>query len=112
MNFPVKEADNGVMIVSTPKRFTVEVAPELKDILNELVKEQKYKYVIDLSLTEYMDSSGLGAIVSRIAATRANNGDIRLASPTKYVKELLDLTQLSRILGIYEDADSAAKSYN
>lgn len=112
MNFNVKEDKDKTVVITTPERFTVEVASEFKDLLNNLVKDQKYKFVIDLSATKYMDSSGLGAIVSRIAATRANQGDIRLANPSKFVEELLDLTQLMRILKIYKDTNSAINSYN
>ncbi len=112
MSFTVSEKHGKVVVIKTPKRFTVEVAFEFKKILNNLVKDQKYHFVIDLSDTKYMDSSGLGAIVSRIAATRANQGDIRLANPSKFVEELLDLTQLMRILKIYKDNKSAIKSFN
>jgi len=111
MSITVKEESGKVTILQTPPRFTVEIAADFKDLLNELVRDEKYCFVIDLSLTEYMDSSGLGAIVSRIAATRANNGDIRLAEPSKFVEELLELTQLIRILKIYNDVDSAIKSF-
>ncbi len=113
MKFEIRESENGkVTIIKIPSRFTVEVATEFKDFLNDLVKDNKYKFVVDLRATDYMDSSGLGAIVSRIAATRANQGDIRLASPSKFVEELLDLTQLSRILKIYSDIKSAVESFN
>ena len=111
MNFSVSENNDNVVVIKTPERFTVEVASEFKSILNNLVQEQKYKIVIDLTATKYMDSSGLGAIVSRIAATRANQGDIRLAKPSKFVEELLDLTQLMRILKIYKNTKSAVGSY-
>jgi len=111
MNFKVSEKNENVVVIKTPERFTVEVSSEFKGILNDLVQEQKYKIVIDLTDTKYMDSSGLGAIVSRIAATRANQGDIRLAKPSKFVEELLDLTQLMRILKIYKSTKSAINSY-
>ena len=111
MNVNVSENSDHVVVITTPERFTVEFSSEFKDILNNLVQEQKYKIVIDLTATKYMDSSGLGAIVSRIAATRANQGDIRLAKPSKFVEELLDLTQLMRILKIYKNTKSTINSY-
>ena len=46
MNFPISEINENVTAISIPKRFTVEVASEFKDVLNELVSNQKYKYVI------------------------------------------------------------------
>ena len=112
MNFSVSENNDKAVVITTPERFTVEVASEFKELLNELVTKQNYKIVIDLSATKYMDSSGLGAIVSRIAAMRANQGDIRIANPSKFVEELLDLTQLMRILKIYKDLKSAINSFN
>lgn len=112
MNFSLSNDQKDTIVITTPERFTVEVASEFKDILNKLVQDQKYKFVIDLSATKYMDSSGLGAIVSRIAAMRANRGDIRLANPSKFVEELLDLTQLIQILKIYKDTNSAIESFN
>ena len=112
MSITVREESGKVTVLQTPARFTVEIASDFKDLLNDLVRDEKYCFVIDLSLTEYMDSSGLGAIVSRIAATRANNGDIRLAAPSKFVKDLLELTQLIRILKIYKDVDSAIESFS
>lgn len=112
MKFIVSESNDKTVVIKTPERFTVEVASEFKELLNNLVKEQNYKIVIDLSATKYMDSSGLGAIVSRIAATRANRGDIRLANPSKFVENLLDLTQLIRILKIYDNTNSAINSFN
>jgi anti-sigma B factor antagonist len=112
MNFTVSKNNKKAVVIKTPERFTVEVASEFRDILNDNVQEQNYNFVIDLSDTIYMDSSGLGAIVSRIAATRANKGDIRLANPSKFVEELLDLTQLIRILKIYKNTKAAINSYN
>ena len=106
----IRKNDN-IVVIKTPERFTVEFSSEFKDILNNLVQEQKCKIVIDLTATKYMDSSGLGAIVSRIAATRANQGDIRLAKPSKFVEELLDLTQLMRILKIFKSIKSAVNSF-
>ena len=59
-----------------------------------------------------MDSSGLGAIVSKIAVTRSNNGDIRLAAVQKYIDYLLNLTHLNKILQIYPNIEDAVESFN
>jgi anti-sigma B factor antagonist len=112
MNFITKNALNGqVVIIETPKRLSVEVSEEFKDILKEYVDKQKFSIIIDLSSTDYIDSNGLGAIVSQIATCRSNQGDIRLASPTVYIESLLGITNLNKILKIFKTVDLAIESY-
>ncbi len=103
--------DNRVVIIETPPKFIIDVSEDFRMKLKELVDEGHFNIVIDLSKTEYMDSSGLGAIVSRISVTRSNGGDIRLASPMEFVKSLLDVTNLIQILKIYDSVDEAVASF-
>ena len=56
-------------------------------------------------------TSGLGAIVSRIAAARSNQGDVRLASAGDSIDNLLELTHLNKILNSYKDVEQAIISY-
>ena len=112
MEYKIRDAANGqVKVISTPVRFNIEVSEEFRIILKEFVDQKQYKIVVDLSETEYMDSSGLGAIVSRISAVRSHEGDIRLAAPKEFVKNLLDVTNLVEILKIYDDVSAAIDSY-
>ena len=112
MNFETKNALNDqVIIIETPKRLSVEISEEFKDILKAFVDKQKYCIIIDLSVTDYIDSNGLGAIVSQIATCRSNQGDIRLASPTVYIDSLLEITNLNKILKIFKTVDMAIESY-
>jgi len=67
--------------------------------------------VVDLGETEFMDSSGIGALVSRIAVTRSNQGDIRLASVRESISKLLSITNLDKIFVCFDDVRSAVKSF-
>jgi len=104
-------ADGAVEVIQTPVRFNIEVSEEFRIILKEFVDKGKYKIVVDLSQTEYMDSSGLGAIVSRISATRSHDGDIRIAAPKEFVKNLFDVTNLVEILKIFDTVEGAVDSF-
>jgi anti-sigma B factor antagonist len=112
MTFTSQKFHEGqVVVIDVPERLTIDTADDLKKQLRELVEGGVFKLIINLEQTEYMDSSGLGAIVSKIAVTRSNKGDIRLAAIKKYVDYLLNLTHLNKILKTYETVDEALKSF-
>ena len=111
MSFKTHEKPNNVIVVDCPSRLDANVSDDLKNIIVERIKDNKYKFVINLSGTKYVDSSGLGAIVSRISVTRTNKGDVRLVTQTKEILDLLDLTRLNKILKCYDNVNSAIDSF-
>lgn len=112
MEFKIKEGLEGqVTVIETPERLDAVVASDFKAKIGELVEQKKYKLVIDLEKTKFVDSSGLGALVSHIAMTSSNNGGIRLAAPATYILELLEITHLNKVLKIFDDVASAIDSY-
>jgi anti-sigma B factor antagonist len=111
VSFNVQEVAGNVTVIDCPSRLDANVSDELKNIMVDLIENNRYKIVINLGKTKYVDSSGLGAIVSRISVTRSNKGDVRLATKTKSILELLDLTRLNKILKCYDDAKTASESF-
>jgi anti-sigma B factor antagonist len=112
MDFPISKAlDGEVTIIEIPKRLSADISDNFRDFLYSLVEKGNHKLVIDLSKTEYVDSSGLGAIVSRIAVCRSNKGDIRLASPKAFMDYQLKITHLDRVLKTYKDMNAAVDSF-
>jgi anti-sigma B factor antagonist len=102
----------GVIIILAPQRLTVQVSQELKDVIKEYMGNGHFKIVINLSSTRFMDSSGLGAIVSFIEKLRDNKGDIRLASPQKYIREILELTHINQVIQSFESESEAVDSFD
>ena len=111
MSFNVQEVTGNVTVIDCPNRLDANISDDLKKIMFDLIEQKKFKIVINLSNTNYVDSSGLGAIVSRISVTRSNNGDVRLATKTKSILDLLDLTRLNKIIKCYDDVKTASKSF-
>jgi len=107
----VQRSIGDVTVIDIPQRLTSDTSDTLKKLLKELVEEEKFKIVMNLEHTDYMDSSGLGAIVSKIASTRSHKGDIRLAKPKKYVINLLELTHIDQIVKIFDDINQAVESF-
>ncbi len=90
------------------KRFDASTAGFVKGEFTILLSTEGIKkFVIDLSEVDYCDSSGLSAILLAYRMLQANEGCIRLAGLQKSVKNLIEISQLSRILPVSETADEA-----
>jgi len=93
----VREADGGVVLAPTG-RLTVVTAPQLRNAVAERIATGDRIIVVDLSSTEFVDSSGLGALVSCLKSARQAGGDLRIVAPTEQVSMVLRMTNLDRIL--------------
>jgi len=100
-----------VSIVAVTGRVDSSTAPELETALKKLVEAEKTQLVLDLKEVEYMSSAGLRAMVSTLKAVKRVNGDLRVASPSDRVNEVLRLAGLSSIFAIYSTREEAVKSY-
>ncbi|MDM7489498.1 MULTISPECIES: STAS domain-containing protein [Rhodococcus] len=96
-----------VVVIRPEGRLNMVAAPRLREQLHGLVDGGSARLVVDLAATEFVDSSGLGALVSGLKAARQAGGDLRLAAPTAQVRSVLSLTSLDRVLRAYDSAEDA-----
>lgn len=83
----------------------------LHEKLYELIEKGKKKFVIDLSRVEWMNSTGLGIIISGLTTLRNNEGELKLANVTEKIKSLLVITKLATVFDAYDTVDEAIKSF-
>ncbi|NTU97147.1 MAG: STAS domain-containing protein [Chlorobiaceae bacterium] len=69
------------------------------------------RFVFDCSGLEFIDSSGLGTIVSCLRKALDHNGDLKLAALSPKVSMVLELTKASKLFSIFPDASEAVNSY-
>ncbi len=81
--------------------------PILKEILDALMKEKIEKFLIDVSALDYVDSSGLGTLISFQSRLMKQKGFLRVCSPSKNVGNILDLTKLRVMLKVCDSMDIA-----
>jgi len=105
------ELNGNVVVIRIPKRLDLHISDDLKKLLSNFSKEGRFKYIMDLNDTEYVDSSGLSAFVSQIAACRSNSGDIHLVAPSESIRSLLNITHLNTVLESFNDVQSALSSF-
>jgi anti-sigma B factor antagonist len=97
MTVGVETVEGGV-VISPQGRLTVVSTPQLRTEVSNRIEAGDRLIIVDLSQTTFVDSSGLGALVSCLKSARQAGGDLRLVAPTEQVSMVLKLTNLDRIL--------------
>ena len=110
INYP-QEFHNDITVVTAPKKLEGNESISFRDAIIDIVEKGTNKLIIDLTSTEFMDSEGISAIVARISLTRSNNGDIRLIVKTEFVKHILEVTHLDKMLQTFNSLDAALGSF-
>ncbi len=106
-----EEINDGIAVLTLEGRLDAVSSKGLKDAVNELLKKEKSSIVLNMLKVDFIDSSGLGSLVSCLKTVNNERGDIRLASLQDQVRAILELTRLYRVFQIFDDSDTAVKSY-
>jgi anti-sigma B factor antagonist len=105
IDIAVAEQGTGVSVVTPTGRLNMVSARQLTTVVTEVIDGGRPFVVVDLGSTDFMDSSGLGALVSGLKRARQAGGDLRLARPNAQVKAVLELTNLNRVLTVHESPE-------
>jgi len=84
----------------------------LRSAVRNLIAEGKKKIVLNLAHVDYIDSSGVGELVSSFTAVRNAGGELKLLSLTKKVHDVLYVTKLYTVFDIKDDEFTAVKSFD
>ncbi len=107
-------SDRGTTIVRpTSDRLDIEVAAEFRGKLLSLIDAGNRQLVVDLNDVSFIDSSGLGALVSALKTLKRSNGvgDVRLARVRAPVVSLLEIIRLNRVFTSYDSVEQAVQSF-
>lgn len=86
---------------------------EFSDIISDSInKNGIFNFVFDLSKATWMNSSGLGLLISALTTARKNNGDVRLANVSQRIRRPIELTKLDDVFYIFNSIHEAVASYN
>jgi anti-sigma B factor antagonist len=91
---------------STVVQVTGEVdaatAPQLRKRLRELTDAGEHRLVVDLESVEFMDSTGLGALISTLKRVRENDGYLRLVCSRRPILKIMSITGLDSVISVYD----------
>jgi anti-sigma B factor antagonist len=107
MNYTVKDLGGGVAVLHLDGRLNMVSAARLREAVTSTVAKGHVRIAVDLADVDFMDSSGLGALISGLKTARQAGGDLRIAAPSEQVKLVLQLTNMERVLLAHERAETA-----
>ena len=83
----------------------------LRKTVRGLLDDKRTKIVLNLADVDYIDSSGIGELVSAFTTSKGRGGELKLLHLTKKVHDLLQLTKLYTVFDVYTDESSALRSF-
>jgi anti-sigma B factor antagonist len=84
---------------------------QIKDRIKDLLADGQRKILLNLGDVSYIDSAGLGAMISCYATTKREGGNLKLVNLTKRVQDLLTITKLITVFDCYDSEKEAIDSY-
>jgi anti-sigma B factor antagonist len=101
-----------VTVIDVAGRITLgEGSSTLRDALRDLVKTDHKKILLNLKDVTYIDSSGIGELVSAYTTITNQGGHLKLLGLTHRVKDLLQITKLYTVFDVHEDEAHAVRSF-
>ena len=104
---------DGVTILDLSGRITLgEGSVVLRDQIRDLLGKSEKKILLNLGDVTYIDSSGIGELVSAFTTVRNQGGELKLLNLTKKVHDLLQITKLYTVFDVKDDEASAVKAFS
>lgn len=108
----IREVD-AITIVDLSGRISLgEGSALLRKTVRDLLDNGQVKILLNLGDVNYIDSSGIGELVSGFTAVRSRSGELKLLNLTKKVHDLLQITKLFTVFEVYSDEGTAVRSFD
>jgi anti-sigma B factor antagonist len=111
MKLNTRQVD-GITVLDLSGRITLgEGSVQLRDAVRDLLAKGSKNILLNLADVNYIDSSGIGELVSAYTTVRNQGGELKLLNLTKKVHDLLQITKLYTVFDVKDDEASAIASY-
>ena len=109
----ISERQSGdVTILDMDGKITIgEGSVALRTAIRRLLEEGKKKILLNLARVSYIDSSGIGELVSSYTAINKDGGELKLLNLTQKLQDLLTITKLLTVFDVYESETDSLASY-
>lgn len=106
-----REVDAIVVIDLSGRIALGEGSALLRKTIRELLEGGRKQIILNLGDVNYIDSSGIGELVSGYTATRSRGGELKLVQLTKKVHDLIQITKLFTVFDVHNDEASAIRAF-
>ncbi len=102
----------GTTIVDLSGRITLgEASAMLREMIRDLLNKGQKRIILNLGDVNYIDSSGIGELVSGFTTVKNQGGELKLLHLTKKVHDLLQITKLYTVFDVHSDEKAAVRSF-
>ena len=105
------QEDSGVSILVLDGALTVGGDEQLREAIDTLLGSGRTKILVDFTNVTFMDSMGIGELVSSHRTVQRFGGSLKILKPSKRIQDSLSLTRLLPIFEVFEDRDTAIASF-
>lgn len=112
MKFDFELQDDLIIISFDGDLIGEENGPSILEVVNKNIQEGVIKCAIDISKVRYINSSGIGVLITILTKFRNKEGEVVLVNPSDQVKKLLVITKLNNIFTIEDDLEAVRKVLN
>ena len=112
LNINERQAGDVTVLDMCGKITIGEGSVALRAAIRRLLEENKKRILLNLAGVSYIDSSGIGELVSSYTAINKENGQLKLLNLTQKVRDLLTITKLLTVFDVYESEADALNSFN
>jgi len=111
IDFSIRQSDD-ITIVDLRGRITLgEGSATVRDTVHDLLSKGQKRILLNLRDVNYIDSSGIGELVSAFTAAKKQGGELKLLNLTKKIHDLLQITKLYTVFDVKEDEALAVESF-
>ena len=111
MKLQERQIGNVVVLDISGQLRVADGSERLMDKINRLLHEGSRNILLNLDEVSYIDSGGLGQLVSSFTSVKRENGSLKLLNVGKRTKDLLAMTKLSTVFDTYDTEDQAVDSF-
>jgi anti-sigma B factor antagonist len=112
MKFAIRHV-GGITVLDCSGKITLgEGSVTIRDAVRDVLATGATKILLNLGEVNYIDSSGIGELVSALTAVKNAGGELKLLQLTKKVKDLLQITKLYTVFDIYDEEADAVASFS
>jgi anti-anti-sigma factor len=102
-----RSSTDGAVVVRIEGRFEFSTRNEYKRLIGQIVQEGHRRLVLDLEGVTFLDSSALGLLLLTDQNFKLKKGSFSLVKPTGYVRQVIELANLPRVIPVYDSVDEA-----
>lgn len=103
--------ENNISIIKISGFLDANTAPSLEQMIDSILKENKFKIIVDFEKLDYISSAGLGVFMSQIEEIRENKGDLKLCNMQQKVYSVFELLGFPMLFEICDNINECIKKF-